>query len=337
MQQRALGTDGFVSSTIGLGCMGFSQGYGPVDDADSIAAIHRALDLGITMLDTAMSYGQGHNERLIARALATTRSVVSRVQIATKLGIVRDGGRVRLDAHPDRIRAYCVESLRRLGVDAIDLYYLHRVDPSVPLADTIGAMAKLVQEGLVLHLGVSEVTAEQLAQAAAVHPITAVQFEWSLLWREAEHELVPAARALGIGLVPYSPLGRGLLSGVIDRESVAAHAYRGADQRFQGSNLETNLQQVDALRPLAASLGLTPAQIALAWLLAQGDDVVPIPGSRRADRIAETAAAASADLDPDDLRHIDLAAPPKAWAGDRNSFAAPMTSRSTGSSTTRSG
>jgi aryl-alcohol dehydrogenase-like predicted oxidoreductase len=329
MQRRTLGSGGFVSSTIGLGCMGFSQGYGPADDTDSIAAIHRALDLGITMLDTAMSYGQGHNEQLIARALATRRGAAPGVQIATKFGIVRDGGRVRIDAHPDRVRAYCVESLSRLGVDAVDLYYLHRTDPSVPLADTIGAMGKLVQEGLVRHLGVSEVTAEQLAQAAAVHPITAVQFEWSLLWREAEHDLVPAARALGIGLVPYSPLGRGLLSGVIDPESVAAHAYRGADQRFQDSNLETNLQQVNALRPLAANLGLTPAQLALAWLLAHGDDVVPVPGSRRADRIAETAAATGADLDPDDLRHIDLAAPSHAWAGDRSSFAAPATARST--------
>jgi aryl-alcohol dehydrogenase-like predicted oxidoreductase len=329
MQRRTLGSGGFVSSAIGLGCMGFSQGYGPADDTDSIAAIHRALDLGITMLDTAMSYGQGHNEQLIARALATRRGAASEVQVATKFGIVRDGGRVRLDAHPDRVRAYCVESLRRLGVDAIDLYYLHRVDPSVPLADTIGAMGKLVQEGLVRHLGVSEVTAGQLAQAAAVHQITAVQLEWSLLWREAEHDLVPAARALGIGLVPCSPLGRGLLTGVIDREAVAAHAYRGADQRFQGPNLETNLQQVNALRPLAARLGLTPAQIALAWLLAQGDDVVPVPGSRRADRVAETAAATDADLDPDDLRHIDLAAPPQAWAGDRNSFGATATARST--------
>ena len=329
MQRRTLGSGGFRSSAIGLGCMGFSQGYGPADDTDSIAAIHRALDLGITMLDTAMSYGQGHNEELIARALATRRGAAPGVQIATKFGIVRDGGRVRLDAHPDRVRGYCVESLTRLGVDAIDLYYLHRVDPSVPLADTIGAMGKLVQDGLVRHLGVSEVTAGQLAQAAGVHQITTVQLEWSLLWREAEHDLVPAARALGIGLVPYSPLGRGLLSGVIDRASVSAHAYRGADQRFQGPNLETNLQQVDALRPLAASVGLTPAQLALAWLLAQGDDVVPIPGSRRADRIAETAAAADADLDPGDLRHIDLAAPPQAWAGDRNSFAAPETARST--------
>jgi aryl-alcohol dehydrogenase-like predicted oxidoreductase len=329
MQRRTLGSGGFVSSTIGLGCMGFSQGYGPADDTDSIAAIHRALDLGITMLDTAMSYGQGHNEQLIARALATRRGAAAGVQIATKFGIVRDGGRVRLDAHPDRVRLYCAESLSRLGVDAIDLYYLHRVDPSVPLADTIGAMGELVQDGLVRHLGVSEVTAEQLAQATAVHQIAAVQFEWSLLWRDAEHDLVPAARELGVGLVPYSPLGRGLLSGVIDRDSVAANAYRGADQRFQGSNLETNLRQVDALRPLAARVGLTPPQLALAWLLAQGDDVVPIPGSRRADRIAETAAAADARLDPGDLRHIDLAVPPQAWAGDRSSFAAPATSRRT--------
>jgi aryl-alcohol dehydrogenase-like predicted oxidoreductase len=321
MQQRRLGS-GFITSAIGLGCMGFSQGFGPADDSESVAAIHRALDTGITLLDTAMSYGAGHNERLIARALAGRRGDDGHVQIATKFGIVRDGSGVRLDAHPDRVRGYCVESLRRLGVEAVDLYYLHRVDPAVPLAETVGAMAELVREGLVRHLGVSEVTPAQLTQAAAVHPIAAVQFEWSLLWREAERDLIPAARALGIGLVPYSPLGRGLLTAALDRESIAVSDYRAADPRFQGENLERNLRQVEVLRSVASGFGLSPGQFALAWLLAQGDDVVPIPGSRRADRIAENAAAAGLRLDPHALQQLDLAAPAEEWAGDRRSFAA---------------
>lgn len=327
MDKRTLGSDGFTTSALGLGCTGFSQGYGPADEAESVAAIHRALDAGVMMLDTAMSYGQGHNERLIARALASRPGDREHVQLATKFGIVRDGDTTRLDAHPSRVRGYCVESLKRLQADAIDLYYLHRADPAVPVADTVAAMARLVDEGLVRHLGVCEVTPGQLAQAAAVHPITAVQFEWSLLWREAEHDIVPAARALGIGLVPYSPLGRGLLTAIIDRDSVASNAYRGADPRFQGDNLDRNLRQVEALRPAANDLRLTPGQLALAWLLAQGDDVVPIPGTRRPDRIAENAASASVRLDSDVLRQLDLAAPPGAWAGDRHSFAAPVTAR----------
>lgn len=327
MQQRRLGSS-FTTSAIGLGCMGFSQGFGPADDSESVAAIHRALDVGITLLDTAMSYGAGHNERLIARALADRRGDDRHVQIATKFGIVRGDGGVRLDAHPDRVRGYCVQSLRRLGAEVVDLYYLHRVDPSVPLAETIGAMAELVREGLVRHLGVSEVTPAQLTQAAAVHPITAVQFEWSLLWREAERDLIPAARALGIGLVPYSPLGRGLLTAAVGHEAIAVSDYRAGDPRFQGENLERNLQQVEALRPVASGLGLSPGQLALAWLLAQGDDVVPIPGSRRTDRVAQNAAAASLRLDPQALRQLDVAAPPEKWAGDRRSFAAPNLSRS---------
>jgi aryl-alcohol dehydrogenase-like predicted oxidoreductase len=326
MQQRTLGSS-FTTSAIGLGCMGFSQGFGPADDSESIAAIRRALDCGVTLLDTAMSYGAGHNEELIARALAGGRGDRGHVQIATKFGIVRDAGGVRLDAHPDRVRGYCVESLRRLSVEAVDLYYLHRVDPAVPLAETIGAMAELVREGLVRHLGVSEVTPEQLTQAAAIHPITAVQCEWSLLWREAERDLIPAARALGIGLVPYSPLGRGLLTATVDHEAIAVTDYRAADPRFQGENLERNLRQVEALRSVASGFGLSPGQLALAWLLAQGDDIVPIPGSRRANRIAENAAAVGIRLDPQALQRLDEAAPPEAWTGDRRSFAATMLTR----------
>lgn len=323
MQQRTLGSS-FPSSAIGLGCMGFSQGYGPAEDSESVAAIHRALDEGITLLDTAMSYGAGHNESLIARALAGRPA---RAQVATKFGIVRDGGGTRLDAHPDRVRGYCEASLRRLGIETIDLYYLHRADPSVPIAETLGAMAELVHADLVRHLGVSEVTPAQLRQAAAVHPIAAVQFEWSLLWREPERDLIPAARALGIGLVPYSPMGRGLLTAAVDRESIAASGFRAADPRFQGENLDRNLRQVDALRAVASRLSISPGQLALAWLLSQGDDVVPIPGTRRADRVAENAAAAGLRLGPAELRQVDAAAPPGAWAGDRRSFGATALTR----------
>ncbi len=326
-QLRQLGRAGLTTSTVGLGCMGFSQGYGPADDAESLAAIQLALDLGVTMLDTAMSYGQGHNERLVARALAS-RTSVGEVQIATKFGIIRDDSGVRLDGQPERVRDYCDASLARLGLDVIDLYYLHRVDPSVPISATVGAMAELVERGKVRHLGLSEVTPAQLAEAVAVHPIAAVQFEWSLLWREPERDLIPAARALGVGLVPYSPLGRGLLSGTLDRAGVDTSDFRRTDPRFQGENLTRNLSQVSALRSAAAALGVSPGQLALAWLLAQGEDVVPIPGSRRADRVAENAAAADIKLSDDDLERLNMTVPPSDWVGDRRSFAVPATARS---------
>ena len=321
---------GLVTSAIGLGCMGLSQGYGPADDADSVRAIRRALDLGVTMLDTAMSYGQGHNERLVARAL---HGRAGPVLIATKFGIVRDSGGVRVDGRPEHVRGFCEASLRRLGRDVIDLYYLHRVDPEVPVADTVGAMAGLVAEGKVRHLGLSEATPAQLEQAAAVHPVSAVQFEWSLLWRDPEDDVVPAARRLGIGLVPYSPLGRGLLTAALAGPDIDASDFRRQDPRFHGQALERNLGQVAALRELAAGLGLTPGQLALAWLLAQGPDVVPIPGSRREERIAENAAAASAVLSPADAGRLARALPRAAWAGNRTSFAAPVTVRSSGEST----
>ena len=313
MPHRNLG--GLGTSAIGLGCMGLSQGYGQADDADSVRAIHRALDLGVTMLDTAMSYGQGHNERLIARAL---RGRAGPVLIATKFGIVRDSGGVRVDGRPEHVRGFCEASLRRLGRDVIDLYYLHRVDPEVPVADTVGAMAGLVAEGKVRHLGLSEATPAQLEQAAAVHPVSAVQFEWSLLWRDPEDDVVPAARRLGIGLVPYSPLGRGLLTAALAGTDIDASDFRRQDPRFHGPALERNLGQVAALRGLAAGLGLTPGQLALAWLLAQGPDVVPIPGSRRPERIAENAAAAAAVLSPADLDRLARTLPRAAWAGNRH-------------------
>ena len=325
MPHRNLG--GLGTSAIGLGCMGLSQGYGPADDADSVRAIHRALDLGVTMLDTAMSYGQGHNERLIARAL---HGRAGPVLIATKFGIVRDSGGVRVDGRPEHVRGFCEASLRRLGRDVIDLYYLHRVDPEVPVADTVGAMAGLVAEGKVRHLGLSEATPAQLEQAAAVHPVAAVQFEWSLLWRDPEDDVVPAARRLGIGLVPYSPLGRGLLTAALAGTDIDASDFRRQDPRFHGPALDRNLTQVAALRGLAAGLGLTPGQLALAWLLAQGPDVVPIPGSRHPERIAENAAAAAAALSRADLDRLARALPRAAWAGNRHSFAAPVTIRSGG-------
>jgi aryl-alcohol dehydrogenase-like predicted oxidoreductase len=322
MEQRNLG--GLVTSALGLGCMGLSQGYGAADDADSVRVIHRALDLGVSMLDTAMSYGQGHNERLIARAL---RGRAEPVLIATKFGIVRDPGGVHVDGRPEHVRGFCEASLQRLGRDVIDLYYLHRVDPDVPVAETVGAMAGLVAEGKVRHLGLSEATPAQLEQAVAVHPISAVEFEWSLLWRDPEDDVVPAARRLGIGMVPYSPLGRGLLTATLGAADIDGSDFRRTDPRFHGPALDRNLAHVAVLRDLAAALGLTPGQLALAWLLAQGPDVVPIPGSRRPERIAENAAAAQVQLSPADLERLAGALPRSGWAGDRRSFAVPVTTR----------
>lgn len=317
------------TSALGLGCMGLSQGYGPADDGESLAAIHAALESGMTMLDTAMSYGQGHNEEIVGRAVSTSGIARDSLQIATKLGIVRREGGVQLDAHPSRIASYCDASLRRLGLETIDLYYLHRVDPQVPIEESIAAMADLVAQGKVRHLGVSEVTPEELRRAHTVHPIAAVQMEWSLMWREPELSIVPAARNLGVGLVPYSPLGRGLLSGRIDATTVADSPFRVNDPRFNGGHLSANLTQVEALTHLARSWGMTTAQVALAWLLSQGDDVVPIPGTRRSDRVRENASAMSFRLTGEDLEMLNSAVPADAWEGDRRSFAVPVTARST--------
>jgi aryl-alcohol dehydrogenase-like predicted oxidoreductase len=315
MNERHLGT--LTVSAIGLGCMGFSQAYGPADDDESVTAIRTALDQGITLLDTAMSYGRGHNESLVGRAIAGRRD---EVVVATKFGIVRSSSGTHLDAHPSRVREFCDASLKRLGVDVIDLYYLHRVDPSVPVADTVGAMADLVSAGKVRHLGLSEANPAQLAAAASVQPIAAVEFEWSLSWREPEDDVVPAARELGIGLVPYSPLGRGLLTGALP--PLATDDFRSGDPRFADASLSANLALVQQLSRVAAAHGVTTGQLALAWLLAQGPDVVPIPGSRRPSRIASNAAAASISLTTDDLATLEAAAPRGAWQGDRRSFAA---------------
>jgi aryl-alcohol dehydrogenase-like predicted oxidoreductase len=320
-----MGTEALSPSRIGLGCMGFSQGYGEADDLESIRAIRGAVDAGTVLLDTAQSYGQGHNERLLSIAIGSLRD---RVVLATKFGIVRGPDGVALDAHPDRIRGYCEASLLRLGVEYIDLYYLHRVDPQVPLEDSVGAMAELVTAGLVTRLGVSEVTPEQLRRAHAVAPISAVQTEWSLFWREVEDELVPAARELGINVVAYSPLGRGLLTGTVRGDQSAAGNFRSSDPRFSGSAIEANISVVDTLSELARVNDCTTGQLCLAWLLAQGPDVYAIPGSRRAERLLENAAASTIDLTPETLRQIEAFAGRDRWAGDRQSFAAVNTSRS---------
>jgi aryl-alcohol dehydrogenase-like predicted oxidoreductase len=315
---------GLTVSAIGLGCMGFSQAYGPADDEQSVAAIRDALDAGVTLVDTAMSYGAGHNERLVGRAIAGRRH---EVVVATKFGIVRGDDGVRLDGRPSQVRGYCEASLRRLGVDVIDLYYLHRPDPAVPVADTVGAMAELVAEGKVRHLGISEVGPEQLAQAAAVHPLAAVELEWSLSWREPEDDVIPAARRLGIGVVAYSPLGRGLLTGALPTGTFGPGDFRAGDPRFAGENLDRNLALVAELHRLADERGATLGQLALAWLTAQGPDVVPIPGSRSRARVAENAAAGDLALTADDLAALERAAPRESWRGDRRSFAAHGTER----------
>jgi aryl-alcohol dehydrogenase-like predicted oxidoreductase len=323
MEQRNLG--GLSCSALGFGCMGLSQAYGPADEDESVAAIRAALDAGVTLLDTAMSYGNGHNERLVGRAIQGRRD---EVVLATKFGIVRGDEGVRLDARPSQVRGYCEASLERLGVDVIDLYYLHRVDPAVPIEESVGAMAALVAEGKVRHLGLSEVNPAQLAAAAAVHPIAAVEFEWSLSWREPEDDVVPAARAAGAGLVPYSPLGRGLLTGKLPSGPFPPGDFRASDPRFAGAALAGNLSLVEALAAVARRHDVTAGQLALAWLLAQGPDVVPIPGTRNRARVAENAAAAGIVLTPDDLAELEAAAPRAGWSGDRRSFAAHGTTRS---------
>lgn len=325
MTTRRLGPDRLEVSAIGLGCMGMSQGYGAATESESLATLHAALDAGITLLDTAMSYGAGHNERLLAKILASRRSDVV---LATKFGIVRDGDGVRVDAHPDRVRGDLEASLERLGLEHIDLYYLHRIDPKVPVAESVGAMARLVDEGKVGHLGLSETTAAQLQQAVAVHPIAAMQLEWSLAWREDEDDLIPAARRLGVGLVAYSPLGRGLLTGGLIAATATSADMRRRDPRFSGRALERNLDLAATLATIASEHGVTTAQLALAWLLSQGDDVVPIPGTKHRDRLAENVAATMLRLSPDDLERIERAAPRTAWSGDRFSFSAPRTTRS---------
>ncbi|MEV0256033.1 aldo/keto reductase [Streptomyces sp. NPDC050732] len=304
-------------SAQGLGCMGMSHGYGTSDDARSIATIHRALDLGVTLLDTSDFYGGGHNEQLIGRALAGPRR--EQAVIATKFGFANRLGEptlIRGDAA--YVREACDASLRRLGVDHIDLYYQHRVDPSVPIEETVGAMAELVAAGKVRHLGLSEAGARTLRRAHAVHPIAALQSEWSLWTRDLEAEIAPVCRELGIGLVPFSPLGRGFLTGrYTSLDGLPQDDLRRTQPRFTDGNLERNLSIVETLESLAAAKGVTAGQLALAWVQHRGDDVVPIPGTRREKYLEENLGAVAVELSADDLAAIDAAAPADRVAGTR--------------------
>nr|WP_277817143.1 aldo/keto reductase [Solimonas terrae] len=289
---------------MGLGCMGMSEFYGAADESNSLAVLHHALDLGVNFLDTADMYGVGANERLLARVLATRRDDVV---LATKFGIRRgpDGERLGVSGRPDYVRAACDASLQRLGIDTIDLYYQHRVDPSVPIEETVGAMADLVDAGKVRWLGLSEASATTLRRAARVHPITALQSEYSLTSRDIEADVLPACRELGIGLVAYSPLGRGFLSGAIQTtDDLAPDDFRRHLPRFSDANLSSNLELVAAITELAAIRGVLPAQLALAWLLDQGEDIVPIPGTRRIGRLEQNVAAAAITLSEHERRAI---------------------------------
>ncbi|WP_235735254.1 aldo/keto reductase [Nocardioides alcanivorans] len=318
LSTRTLGTDSPLAvSTLGLGCMGMSEFYGTPDEAAGIATIHRALDLGVTFLDTADMYGPFVNEQLVGRAIAGHRD---RVQLATKFGNERlpDGSRLRVNGHPDYVRKACDASLQRLDVDHIDLYYQHRVDKTVPIEETVGAMKELVEAGKVQHLGLSEASAGTIRRAHAVHPITALQTEYSLFTRDLEDEILPTLRELGIALVPYSPLGRGLLTGAIVSAPPSSDS-RGSGYfpRFSGDNLTTNLTLVQRISELAAAHGCTPGQLALAWVLAQGDDVVPIPGTKRVAYLEENVGAAELHLTSDDLKALEAAVPRGAVAGER--------------------
>jgi aryl-alcohol dehydrogenase-like predicted oxidoreductase len=310
---RTLGT--LEVTAQGLGCMGMSQSYGPAHEPESIATIHRALDLGVTLLDTADVYGLGANEELVGRAIADRRSSVV---LATKFGIARiidpTSSAIRADAN--YVQQACDASLKRLGVDHIDLYYLHRVDPDVPIEETVGAMATLVTAGKVRHLGLSEAGAATIRRAHAVHPITALQSEWSLWSRDIEGEILDTCRSLGIGIVPFSPLGRGFLTGHVSAE-LPADDMRRTLPRFAGENFDRNFAIVAALRTLAEERGVTAGQLALAWVQHQGADVVPIPGTKRRTYLEENLAAATMDLTTEDLATIEAAAPLNKVAGDR--------------------
>lgn len=317
MKTRKLGNQGLVVSELGLGCMGMSEFYGNRDESEAIATIHRALDLGVNFLDTADMYGPFTNEQLVGRAIRDRRD---QVVLATKFGNVRteDGGWAGISGKPEYVRQACDASLKRLGIEVIDLYYQHRVDPTVPIEETIGAMAELVQQGKVRFLGMSEAAPATIRRAQAVHPITALQTEYSLWSRDPEDEILPTIRELGIGYVAYSPLGRGFLSGAITKpEDLAADDYRRNSPRFQGENFARNLELVEQVKAIAAEKGVTPGQLALAWLLAQGDDIVPIPGTKRRTYLEENVAAIDIQLTSEDLQRIESVAPKGSFAGDR--------------------
>jgi len=316
MQRRTLGTDLEVSA-LGLGCMGMSEFYGPRDDAASMQVLAHAIEMGIDLLDTADMYGPYHNETLIGRFLATHKP---KVQIATKFGIVRKPGEYRrsIDNSAQYARQCCEASLRRLGIARIDLYYVHRIDPTHPIEDTMMGLAQLVQEGKIARIGLSEVSAATLRRAHAVHPVTAVQTEYSLWTREVEAEVLPTCRALGIGLVAYAPLGRGFLTGRFQRDARFPEGdFRARLPRFQPENIAHNRALVEVVTTLAAQKACTPAQIALAWLLAQGDDIVPIPGTRRLNHLQDNLGALSVHLDPADLAALRRALNTLVVAGER--------------------
>ena len=323
MEYRILGNSGCEVSSIGLGCMGMSDFYGPADEDESIATLHHALDIGLNFLDTADVYGSGHNETLIGRALAGPRD---RAFIATKFGIAGakrrpEGGlELQVNGRPEYVKSACEASLQRLGVDCIDLYYQHRVDSQVPIEDTVGAMAELVRAGKVRFLGLSEASADPalIRRAHAVHPIAALQTEYSLWTRDPESEVLPLCRELNIALVPYSPLGRGFLTGTITSTAeMGDKDFRKSNPRFQPGNLERNLELTEKVRQLAAARGCTAAQFALAWLLAQWEGIVPIPGTRRIANLDSNAAAAGLALTEEELRAIEAVFPPGAAAGAR--------------------
>ena len=317
MKQRNLGTQGLSVSELGLGCMGMSEFYAGQDDVESIATLHRALELGVTFWDTADMYGPFKNEELIGRAIADRRDTVT---LATKFGNVRgtDGAFLGQDSSPSYVRNACDASLKRLGVSHIDLYYQHRVDPKTPIEETIGAMAELVKAGKVRYLGMSEAKPETIRRAHQVHPITALQTEYSLWTRDPEDEILPTIRELGIGFVAYSPLGRGFLSGAFKSpDDFPADDYRRKQPRFQGENFERNRQLVARVREIAAEKKCAPSQLAIAWLLAQGDDIVPIPGTKKRKYLEENAGAVNVILTKDDLTRIDQAAPKGVTAGER--------------------
>jgi aryl-alcohol dehydrogenase-like predicted oxidoreductase len=318
MQIRELGRNGLKVSALGLGCMGMSEFYGDTDDAESIATVHRALDLGITFLDTADVYGPFKNEVLVGQAIKGRRD---KIVLATKFGIVRDPGNPAkrgVSGKPDYVRSSCEASLRRLGVETIDLYYQHRVDPNTPIEETVGAMAELVKAGKVRYLGLSEASAQTLRRAVKTHPIAALQTEYSLWTRDPENDILATCRELGIGFVAYSPLGRGFLTGQFQKfEDFAADDYRRHSPRFQGENFQKNLDLVRSVEEIARERKCKPSQLALAWVLAQGNDIVPIPGTKRRKYLEENVGVLEVKLTKEDLRRIDEVFPPEAAAGGR--------------------
>jgi len=317
METRTLGAQGLEVSTLGLGCMGMPEFYGHAEEGEAIATVHRAIELGVTFLDTADMYGWGANERLVGKAIEGRREDVV---LATKFGNVRgpNGEFLGIDCSPGYVRSACEASLERLGVETIDLYYQHRVDLQTPIEETVGAMAELVQEGKVRHLGLSEAAPDTIRRAHAVHPITALQSEYSLWTRDPEAEVLATVRELGIGFVAYSPLGRGFLSGRIrSADDLDERDFRRRGPRFQEENLRRNLELVAVVEELAAAKGATPSQVALAWVLSRGDDIVPIPGTKRVGYLEENAAAAALELTADELARLERTFAVGAAAGDR--------------------